>query len=63
MEDDRQHLLKAIEEPPPHSVILLCAPSVEDLLPTIRSRCRLVGLRTPAAAAVARCWCARGSTR
>ena len=47
-------LLKAIEEPPPHSVLLLCAPSVDDLLPTIRSRCRLVALRTPAAAAVAR---------
>ena len=40
-------LLKAIEEPPPHGVLLLCAPSVEDLLPTIRSRCRLVPLRTP----------------
>jgi DNA polymerase-3 subunit delta' len=46
-------LLKAVEEPPPHSVLLLCAPSVDDLLPTIRSRCRLVPLRTPAAAAVA----------
>ena len=46
-------VLKAVEEPPPHSVLLLCAPSVEDLLPTIRSRCRLVALRTPAAAAVA----------
>jgi DNA polymerase-3 subunit delta' len=46
-------LLKAIEEPPPHSVLLLCAPSVDDLLPTIRSRCRLVPLRTPPAAAVA----------
>ncbi len=47
-------LLKAVEEPPPHSVLLLCAPSVDDLLPTIRSRCRLVPLRTPPAAAVAR---------
>ncbi len=46
-------LLKAIEEPPPHSVLLLCAPSIDDLLPTIRSRCRLVPLRSPAAAAVA----------
>lgn len=46
-------LLKAIEEPPPHGVLLLCAPSVEDLLPTIRSRCRLVPLRTPPSAAVA----------
>src|SRR4051794_7004480 len=40
-------LLKAIEEPPPRAVWLLCAPSPEDLLPTIRSRCRLVGLRIP----------------
>lgn len=46
-------VLKAIEEPPPHSVLLLCAPSTEDLLPTIRSRCRLVALVTPPAAAVA----------
>jgi DNA polymerase-3 subunit delta' len=46
-------VLKAIEEPPPHSVLLLCAPSVEDLLPTIRSRCRLASLRTPPAEAVA----------
>jgi DNA polymerase III subunit delta' len=45
-------VLKAIEEPPPHSVLLLCAPSVEDVLPTIRSRCRLVQLRTPPADAV-----------
>ncbi|HTR69216.1 MAG TPA: DNA polymerase III subunit delta' [Mycobacteriales bacterium] len=46
-------LLKALEEPPPHGIWLLCAPSVEDLLPTIRSRCRLVTLRVPPAAAVA----------
>ena len=46
-------LLKAVEEPPPHSVLLLCAPSAQDLLPTIRSRCRLVALRTPPAGAVA----------
>jgi DNA polymerase-3 subunit delta' len=47
-------VLKAIEEPPPHSVLLLCAPSIEDMLPTIRSRCRLVGLITPKPADVAR---------
>ena len=46
-------LLKAIEEPPPHTVWMLCAPSPEDLVPTIRSRCRLVGLRTPSTDAVA----------
>jgi DNA polymerase-3 subunit delta' len=46
-------LLKAIEEPAPRTVWLLCAPSVEDALPTIRSRCRLLVLRTPPVAAVA----------
>jgi DNA polymerase-3 subunit delta' len=47
-------LLKALEEPPPRGVWLLCAPSAEDLLPTIRSRCRLVTLRIPPNDAVAR---------
>jgi DNA polymerase III subunit delta' len=47
-------LLKALEEPPPRGVWLLCAPSVEDLLPTVRSRCRLVTLRIPPMDAVAR---------
>ncbi|WP_037602067.1 DNA polymerase III subunit delta' [Streptacidiphilus rugosus] len=46
-------LLKAIEEPAPRTVWLLCAPSVEDALPTIRSRCRLLVLRSPAVGAVA----------
>ena len=40
-------LLKSIEEPTARTVWLLCAPTVEDVLPTIRSRCRLVVLRTP----------------
>jgi DNA polymerase-3 subunit delta' len=47
-------LLKALEEPPPRSVWLLCAPSADDLPPTIRSRCRLLRLRIPPADAVAR---------
>ena len=47
-------LLKAIEEPAPRTVWLLCAPSAEDLVPTIRSRCRVVTLVVPASAAVAR---------
>jgi DNA polymerase-3 subunit delta' len=46
-------LLKAVEEPAPRTVWLLCAPSVEDALPTIRSRCRLLTLRTPSVDAVA----------
>lgn len=40
-------LLKSIEEPTQHTVWVLCAPSVEDVLPTIRSRCRVQVLRTP----------------
>lgn len=40
-------LLKAIEEPPPHTIWLLCAPSPVDVLVTIRSRCRPVKLRVP----------------
>ena len=46
-------LLKGVEEPSPRTVWLLCAPSVQDVLPTIRSRCRLLVLRTPPAEAVA----------
>lgn len=46
-------LLKAIEEPAARTVWMLCAPTVEDLLPTIRSRCRLVTLTTPTADDVA----------
>ncbi|SEE91564.1 DNA polymerase III subunit delta' [Ruania alba] len=46
-------LLKAIEEPPPRTVWILCAPSPMDVLVTIRSRCRLVNLRVPAPEAVA----------
>jgi DNA polymerase-3 subunit delta' len=47
-------LLKSLEEPTRHTVWLLCAPSLEDLLPTIRSRCRHVVLTTPTTADVAR---------
>jgi DNA polymerase III subunit delta' len=46
-------VLKAVEEPAPRTVWLLCAPSVEDVLPTIRSRCRHLSLRTPSVDAVA----------
>ncbi|WP_405743598.1 DNA polymerase III subunit delta' [Streptomyces sp. NBC_01525] len=46
-------LLKAVEEPAPRTVWLLCAPSIEDVLPTIRSRCRHLSLRTPPVDAVA----------
>lgn len=46
-------LLKALEEPPPRTVWILCAPSEADLIPTIRSRVRSVRLRVPAVEEVA----------
>ncbi|MGP9538514.1 DNA polymerase III subunit delta' [Brachybacterium sp. AOP43-C2-M15] len=46
-------LLKSIEEPPPSTVWMLCAPSAEDLAPTIRSRCRSVTLSVPPSDVVA----------
>ena len=46
-------LLKAIEEPAPRTVWLLCAPSAEDLVTTIRSRCRVMTLRVPPSETVA----------
>src|ERR1700712_4403597 len=48
-------LLKSIEEPPPRTVFLLCAPSThpDDVSVTIRSRCRVLSLRIPPAAAIA----------
>jgi DNA polymerase III subunit delta' len=42
-------LLKAIEEPGTKTVWILCAPQADDVLPTIRSRSRLVSLTTPPA--------------
>ncbi len=35
-------LLKALEEPPPRTVWILCAPSEADLIPTVRSRVRSI---------------------
>ncbi len=46
-------LLKALEEPPPRTVWILCAPSEADLIPTVRSRVRSVRLKVPAVADVA----------
>jgi DNA polymerase-3 subunit delta' len=48
-------LLKSLEEPASRTIWMLCVPSVEDLeVPTVRSRCRQVSLRTPPADAIAR---------
>ncbi|MGY4643991.1 DNA polymerase III subunit delta' [Cellulomonas sp. URHB0016] len=46
-------LLKAIEEPAYRTVWVLCAPSPQDVLVTLRSRSRSVALRVPPADAVA----------
>jgi DNA polymerase-3 subunit delta' len=48
-------LLKAVEEPSPQTVFLLCAPSEhpDDVSATIRSRCRRVALRSPDPDAIA----------
>lgn len=47
-------LLKEIEEPAEHAIWILCAPSPQDVLPTIRSRTRIVNLAVPSQAAVTR---------
>lgn len=46
-------LLKALEEPQPKTLWILCAPSAADMLPTIRSRTRNVVLRLPSTEEVA----------
>jgi DNA polymerase III subunit delta' len=53
-EDAADALLKSLEEPATRTVWMLCAPTPEDVLATIRSRCRHVVLRTPPTEAVAR---------
>lgn len=40
-------LLKSIEEPARNTMWILCAPSSQDVISTIRSRCRMVNLRMP----------------
>jgi DNA polymerase-3 subunit delta' len=48
-------VLKMLEEPPPRTVVMLCTPSLhpDDIMVTIRSRCRVVALRTPPVEAIA----------
>lgn len=38
-------LLKTLEEPPPHAILILLAPSAETILPTITSRSQIIQLR------------------
>ena len=47
-------LLKSVEEPARATVWILCAPTSDDVVVTIRSRCRLLPLATPTTDAVAR---------
>ena len=58
-------LLKAVEEPPPRTVFLLCTPSThpDDISVTIRSRCRVVPLRSPRRRRSPRCWSAATASR
>ena len=46
--------LKTVEEPPARTIIVLCAPSTEDMVVTLRSRCRHVYIPTPSVESVAR---------
>lgn len=46
-------LLKSLEEPSPQTVWMLCAPAHEDVIVTVRSRCRHVRTRAPSAQAIA----------
>lgn len=47
-------LLKTLEEPPAHVILLLTAESPEQLLPTITSRCEVIRLRPPTVTETAR---------
>lgn len=55
-------LLKAIEEPGPRTVWILCTAAVADVLPTIRSRCRNINLVTPSVGEVAKLLTERDGT-
>ncbi|HEX8508499.1 MAG TPA: DNA polymerase III subunit delta' [Propionibacteriaceae bacterium] len=46
-------LLKSIEEPAPKTVWILCAPTADDVVATIRSRCRALALQTPTVQSIA----------
>lgn len=55
-------LLKTVEEPPPHAVILLMAQRPEHILPTIRSRCQALPLRPAPTERVRQLLIARGAS-
>ena len=45
--DSANTLLKSLEEPPPNTIFILLADRVDRVLPTIRSRCRLLAAPRP----------------
>lgn len=47
-------LLKSLEEPPRDTHFILCVPVIDILIPTVRSRCRIVSLRPLSVEAVRR---------
>ncbi len=49
-------LLKTLEEPPPNSFLILVTDALRELLPTLRSRCRLIAVRPPAEPSIALEW-------
>ena len=55
-------LLKTLEEPPPHTLLILTAISAEDLLPTIVSRCEVIRLRPVPRPDIERALIAEGAT-
>ena len=52
-EDSQNTLLKSLEEPPPRTLWFLSVPRPDDMLVTVRSRCRHLALVTPPAQDVA----------
>ena len=59
-ESGKNAILKTLEEPNPSVVIILIAPSVDTVLPTISSRCQILNLRPVAVEKVAAALQARG---
>ena len=60
--DEANRLLKAIEEPPEKTLILLLTTRVERILPTITSRCRIYRLPSPPTSGIASLLQKRGLT-
>lgn len=57
----QEALLKTLEEPPPHVVIMVIATRAESLRPTIRSRCEEIELGLVDSSTIADCLMSRGA--